>query len=61
MKSDIPVLLSKSSLKKAGAVLDIRNDKAIMFNEPVCIEFTSGHYCVSIFDATQEDEFDILF
>lgn len=52
VKSEIPLLLSKSSLKKAGTVLDLRNDKAIMFNEPVELEFTSsGHYCVNLLDS----------
>lgn len=46
---DIPLLLSKASLKKAGTVLDLENDKAVMFKEPVQLHFTSsGHYCVSI-------------
>ncbi|KAI4873784.1 hypothetical protein NFI96_002219, partial [Prochilodus magdalenae] len=46
---DIPLLLSKTSLKRAGAVLDIENDKATMFKQPVKLELTSsGHYCVNI-------------
>lgn len=58
---DIPLLLSKTSLKRAKAVLDIENDKATMFHKPVSLEITSsGHYCVSIVDkdclATCEDE-----
>ncbi|CAG2196706.1 unnamed protein product [Mytilus edulis] len=49
VKADIPLLLSKASLKKAGTVLDLKNDRAIMFNKPVELEFTSsGHYCVNI-------------
>ncbi|XP_029629926.1 uncharacterized protein LOC115207015 [Salmo trutta] len=49
--TDIPLLLSKASLKKAGAVLDIKNDKAVMFKQPVTLELTtSGHYCVNILD-----------
>ncbi|CAC5413707.1 unnamed protein product [Mytilus coruscus] len=49
VKADIPLLLSKASLKKAGTVLDFKNDRAIMFNKPVELEFTSsGHYCVNI-------------
>lgn len=56
VKSDIPLLLSKSSLKKAGTILDLRNDKATMFNEPVELEFTSsGHYCVNILDTFQDE------
>ena len=46
---DIPLLLSKASLKRAGAVLDIEQDKAVMFKRPVKLELTSsGHYCVNI-------------
>lgn len=48
---DIPLLLSKTSLKRAGAVLDIENDEAIMFKQPVKLELTSsGHYCVNLRD-----------
>lgn len=36
--ADIPLLLSKTSLKRAGAVLDIENDKAIMFKQPLELE-----------------------
>ena len=49
--TDIPLLLSKASLKKAEAVLDIKNYKAVMFKQPVTLELTtSGHYCVNILD-----------
>ena len=45
VKSEIPLLLSKSSLKKAGTVLDLRN-------KPVELEFTSsGHYCINLLDS----------
>ncbi len=47
--ADIPLLLSKTSLKRSGAVLDLQNDKAIMFKHPVTLELTSsGHYCVNL-------------
>ncbi len=47
--ADIPLLLSKMSLKRAGAVLDIENDKAMMFKQLVRLELTSsGHYCVNL-------------
>ena len=49
VSSDIPLLLSKSSLKKAGAVLDLKNDQAELFNKKVKLELTSsGHYCIDI-------------
>lgn len=48
---DIPLLLSKTSLKRAGAVLDLQNDTAIMFKHPVTLELTSsGHYCINLMD-----------
>lgn len=50
--ANIPLLLSKASLKRAGTVLDMENDKAVMFNQPVTLDFTSsGHYCVNIVDS----------
>lgn len=46
---DIPLLLSKESLKRADTVLDLSNDTAVMFGKPVALDFTSsGHYCVSL-------------
>lgn len=57
---DIPLLLSKTSLKRAGAVLDIENDKATMFKQPVKLELTSsGHYCVNIKANNNSAENDI--
>lgn len=45
----IPLLLSKASMKRTGRVLDIENDRSVMFNKPVKPDFTSsGHYCVNI-------------
>lgn len=43
---DIPLLLSKESLKRADTVLDLSKDTAVMFGKPVALDFTSsGHYC----------------
>lgn len=44
---DIPLLLSKTSLKRAGAVLNIEKDKTIIFKQPVKLSF-SWHYCVNL-------------
>ena len=42
---DIPLLLSKESLKLAGTVLDFNNDSAVMFGEKQTLIATeSGHY-----------------
>ena len=55
LKSNIPLLLSKSSLKKAGTILDLSKDKAVMFDEPVELHFTSsGHYCIDILDKSNQ-------
>ena len=49
VKKDIPLLLSKASLKKAVACLDLKNDKALMFGQVIHLQLTlSGHYCVDI-------------
>lgn len=45
---DIPLLLSKTSLKRAGAVLDIEKDKATMFKQSVKLELISSGHCVDI-------------
>lgn len=52
---DVPLLLSKMSLKRAGTVLDMENDRVVMFKQPVPLELTSsGHYCVDIRDGNTE-------
>ncbi|KAL6481141.1 hypothetical protein MHYP_G00092210 [Metynnis hypsauchen] len=64
VKADIPLLLSKASLKKADTILDMKNDRAVMFRQPVPLEFTSsGHYCVDIRDkdaAKSDIEVEVL-
>ena len=61
VKCDIPLLLSKSSLKKAGTILDLKNDQATMFERPVKLEFTSsGHYCINILKDRLENRNETL-
>lgn len=64
IQADIPLLLSKASLKRAGAVLDLNSDKAVMFGKPVDLQFTSsGHYCVDILGSghhTRNSHSDVL-
>jgi transposase InsO family protein len=49
VKADIPLLLSKDSMKKAGTILDLSNDSAKVFGENVQLELTSsGHYCLNL-------------
>ena len=46
---EIPLLLSKASLKKAGAVIDFVNDRMEFNGESIALlECKSGHYCVPI-------------
>ncbi|CAG2191494.1 unnamed protein product [Mytilus edulis] len=48
---EIPLLLSKTSLKRASTILDLRNDKVTMFGQLVDVNLTSsGHYCINIKD-----------
>ena len=50
---DIPLLLSKNSLKKADAIIDMKNDKAFIFGKEVKLHLsTSGHYCIDIVPST---------
>ncbi|KAG1651276.1 hypothetical protein GQR58_027299 [Nymphon striatum] len=47
--SDITLLLSKDSTKKAKIKLDLENDSAFIFGKDVDLSCTSsGHYCVPI-------------
>jgi transposase InsO family protein len=49
VKADIPLLLSKDSMKKAGMILDLNNDSAVVFGRKVELESTSsGHYCLNL-------------
>lgn len=49
--ANIPLLLSKASVKRAGKVPDMENDRVVMFNKPVKPDFTSSsHNCVNIMD-----------
>ncbi len=49
VKSDIPLLLSKDSMKRAQVKLDLENDRAKILGKEVDLQFTSsGHYCVPI-------------
>ena len=47
--NDLPLLLSRSSMKKAGTKLDFEHDKVIMFGITQDLLFTSnGHYCIPL-------------
>ena len=52
--SDIPLLLSRSAMKKAGVKMDLENDSAAIFCKDVALNLTiSRHYCIPI-DRTEE-------
>ncbi|CAC5360727.1 unnamed protein product [Mytilus coruscus] len=47
--SDIPLLLSRSAMKRAGVKMDLENDMAIIMEKEVSLNLTSsGHYCIPI-------------
>jgi hypothetical protein len=47
--SDIPLLLSRTAMKKALIKLDLVNDTAEVFGKTVALDMTSsGHYCLPI-------------
>ena len=65
VESDIPLLLSRNAMKRAGVKLDLENDSAKIFGKVVALNLTlSGHYCIPIDRAEQipvEEVFSINF
>ena len=61
VQSDIPLLLSLSSMKKAGLKLDLENDEAEVFNKKIALDYTpSGHYCVPLYKSDKTVEVKVL-
>ena len=65
VEADIPLLLSKESLKRANAILNLSQDTITMFDKPVTLHYTStGHYCVDIrqenIGNTQPEQAEVL-
>ena len=59
VKENIPLLLSKSSLKKLDALIDIKNDRAQILGKDIDLKQTSsGHYCLDICQ-TKESSNDV--
>lgn len=53
---DIPMLFGRESMKKAGTVLHLDEDRVTMFGEPMALEVTSsGHYCLPLTSQCQSD------
>ncbi len=49
VECELPLLLSKSSMKRAQTQLYFVNDKAHMFGNEIDLKYTtSGHYCIPI-------------
>ena len=46
--SEIPLLLSKKTMKKAKVKLDTENDRAEILGATVYLNCISGHYCIPI-------------
>ena len=65
VESDIPLLLSRNAMKRAGVKLDLEKDSAKIFGKEVALNLTlSGHYCIPIDRAEQipvEEVFSINF
>ena len=54
VESDIPLLLSRTAMKKAAIKMDLENDTANIMGKEVALNLTtSGHYCIPI-DKTEE-------
>ena len=49
VKSENPLLISKETMKKAGSVIHLVNDRIFFFDRWVpCDDSSSGHYTVSL-------------
>ena len=49
IETDIPILLSKSAMKKSSTILDFNQNTAYMFGQrQPLIKTTSGHYAIPI-------------
>ena len=54
VESDIPLLLSRTAMKKAAVKMDLENDTATIMGKEVALNLTtSGHYCIPI-DTSEE-------
>ena len=54
VESDIPLLLSRKTMKKGAVKMDLENDTAAFMGKEVALNLTtSGHYCIPI-DKSEE-------
>ena len=57
VSSDIPLLLSKTTMKNARVKIDTEHDTAEIFGRDVSLNISSaGHYCVPFLQSKQEYE-----
>ena len=55
IESDIPLLLSKKAMKKAGMSIDLKDDTVTVFGRREKLLTTSnGHYCLLLLDRTDK-------
>ena len=51
VNSEIPLRLSKESMKPAGTKIDVLEDKIDIFGKDISLHFTSsGHYAIPLYD-----------
>ena len=56
-QDDLPCLLSKESMKKAGVNIDVVNDTAVFFGETIKLkENAAGHYVINLGDYNYGEE-----
>ena len=49
IENEIPLLLSKEAMRKAGTIIDLKNDEVFMFGNKVKLFLIkSGHYCIGL-------------
>ena len=59
---DIPLLLSKPSMKATKVTLDFENDKASILGQNIDLQCTSsGHYFVPLIELPNVKSFEVLF
>ena len=55
IESDIPLLLSKKAMKKAGMSIDLKDDTVTVFGRREKLLTTSnGHYCLPLLERTDK-------
>ena len=55
VSENIPCLLSKTALKRAGAILYLHEDKINIFGKDITLDTTSsGHYAISLDNVEQQ-------